>query len=372
MSEQWRIPGSTKLSELFVEGEMDLILIFGEANVFYFTGYRGPGFLAYEPETETRRLYVPPLEYWRAENSAKRSGTEVVAYGKMLSAVKLRDLELFEPKDHRELISSLIEKRRRIGATLSHVSGELRELLGERAENIDHLVKRARAVKSREEIELIRISAEKTEKILAEVLSEIGSSTTIGELKGSILYKMWKDDLEGSAFDPIIAVEPVSAYPHAPTTSSERVMGHKILLIDLGGIYRGYCADITRTILLSRKPTEFRRMLEVLAQTVEEVVAEIRAGMPAREADILARRMLARFGMEELFVHGLGHGIGVEVHEHPSLSPVSEDVLEENMVITVEPGVYRRGEYGLRLENMVQIGQEGSRQLNRLELLLEL
>jgi Xaa-Pro aminopeptidase len=160
------------------------------------------------------------------------------------------------------------------------------------------------------------------------------------------------------AFDPIIASGPNSAYPHA------RVTGRKLcrkepVLIDLGMDYKGYKSDLTRMFFLDTMPASYKNDLSIVHDAQHEAFKVIKPGVLAKEVDAVVRNYLKKHGLAERFTHSLGHGVGMEVHEAPRLSVSSDAVLQENMVCTVEPGVYFPGKYGIRLEEMVLVTKKG-------------
>ncbi len=160
------------------------------------------------------------------------------------------------------------------------------------------------------------------------------------------------------AFDPIIASGPNSSYPHARVTDRcLRCNDH--VLIDLGMDWNGYKSDLTRMFFLGRMPPSFRNNLAVVRDAQQEAFRVIRPGVMAREVDAAARNYMKKFGLAERFTHSLGHGVGLDVHEAPRISFSDQTVLVENMVFTVEPGVYFPGEYGIRLEEMVLVTKKG-------------
>ena len=160
------------------------------------------------------------------------------------------------------------------------------------------------------------------------------------------------------SFDPIIASGPNSSYPHARVTD-RRLRHNEPVLIDLGMDWKGYKSDLTRMFFLGKMPPSFRNNLAIVRDAQHEAFKVIRPGVKAKEVDAAARDHLKKHGLAEKFSHSLGHGVGLEVHEAPRISFSNEVVLAENMVFTVEPGVYFPGDYGIRLEEMVLVTKKG-------------
>ena len=160
------------------------------------------------------------------------------------------------------------------------------------------------------------------------------------------------------AFDPIIASGPNSAYPHARVTA-RKLCRKEPVLIDLGMNYKGYNSDLTRMFFLDTMPASYKKVLSIVGDAQQEAFKVIRPGIAAKDVDAVVRNYLKRYGLADRFSHSLGHGVGLDVHEAPRLSVTSDAVLQENMVCTVEPGVYFPGKYGVRLEEMVLVTKKG-------------
>jgi Xaa-Pro aminopeptidase len=129
--------------------------------------------------------------------------------------------------------------------------------------------------------------------------------------------------------------------------------------MDYGARYNGYCSDMTRTIVLGKADEEMKRIYKTVYDAQAEAMKYIKAGMKCSDADALARNVISDAGYGEYFGHSLGHSLGLEIHERPSLSPGSDEILEEGNIVTIEPGIYIPGKYGVRIENMVLITKNG-------------
>ncbi|HHP51482.1 MAG TPA: aminopeptidase P family protein [Moorella mulderi] len=177
-------------------------------------------------------------------------------------------------------------------------------------------------------------------------------------------YFLGKRGSEGPAFPTIVASGPRSALPHG--VASDRVLQPgDVVVLDFGATYGGYCSDFTRTLALGPVDPLWFKIHALVREAQEKAIDHIRAGIKAQEVDRVAREHLCRAGYGEYFVHGLGHGVGMEIHESPSLSPKSAEELQPGMVITVEPGVYLPGKGGVRLEDMVLVQEGGAEVLTR-------
>ena len=224
------------------------------------------------------------------------------------------------------------------------------------------LVEALRERKDAGEIALIEVAARMATDALAATLPQIRVGQQETAIAG-ILEKALRDaGSEGFPFPTIVASGPRSALPHA--RSSDRVVERgDFLLLDFGAVYDGYCSDVTRTMVVGRASEEQRRVHEAVRQAQEKACVEVRAGLRGREADAIAREYLKGVGLGEEFGHSLGHGIGLEVHEGPRLASSADAILPLDAVVTVEPGVYRAGWGGVRIEDDVLLGAAGPRRL---------
>jgi Xaa-Pro aminopeptidase len=233
------------------------------------------------------------------------------------------------------------------------------------------LVERLRAIKSPEEVAAIRAAAELAQDALAEVLPRVRTGQTEVEIGAALESALRRRGSEWHPFPTIVASGPRSALPHA-RTSTRAVAAGELLLLDFGAQVDGYCADLTRTVVVGARADDRQRTIHDMVQTAQRrAIEHIRPGMPAREGDALAREVIATRGFGEAFGHSLGHGLGLEVHEAPRLAPNLEAPLPEHAVVTVEPGVYFPGWGGVRLEDDVYLGAQGAERLSdgRTELL---
>ncbi len=220
----------------------------------------------------------------------------------------------------------------------------------------DDAFKKAMSVKNVWELENIQKACEIAEDGFNALLPEIKEGMTEMEVAALLEYKMRSFGAEGLAFDTIVAFGPHAAVPHHQTGSAKLKFGDEIL-IDFGCRVNGYCSDITRTFLFGDdgKHEEFKKAYACVLQAHELAKERIVAGMTGREADAIAREHLKECGLGELFTHSLGHGLGLNVHEFPGVSPRGETTLENGMVFSDEPGVYKAGEYGIRIEDTVTL-----------------
>lgn len=220
-----------------------------------------------------------------------------------------------------------------------------------------------RARKSRLELEKIRRGIRIAEKAFKEALSEVEGSTREMDLALAVDTAARMEGAEGPSFETIVASGPRGALVHA-SPSSRKLRG--AVVVDWGVLHEGYCTDATRTVAFGRIPAELRKAHRLVLEAQERSMEKMIPGARAREVDHAAREVIEEAGLGDAFGHGLGHGVGLEVHERPFLGKTSRDVLEEGMVITNEPGIYLRGLGGIRVEDMVLVTAHGPELLTTL------
>jgi Xaa-Pro aminopeptidase len=224
-----------------------------------------------------------------------------------------------------------------------------------------HLVEPLREVKDAEEIALTRKAAEITSQVFAHLLDYLHQPhLTEQDVAIEIFITMRKLGAEGTSFASIVAAGPNSARPH--TDPSDRLlMPGEPIIIDMGARYHGYCADMTRTVFIDLVPPLWGDRYQHVLAAQQACVKGVRANMPGKAADALARDALIAVGLGDYYVHGTGHGTGLEIHEDPRLSAHAPEsaLMPEGSIITIEPGVYFAGEGGVRIEDQAVLGRNG-------------
>jgi len=197
-------------------------------------------------------------------------------------------------------------------------------------------------------------------------LSAIRPGTTEREVAALISSRGRDVGVEGLAFEPIVAGGPNAALPHA-RPSERRFEYGDLIILDFGYRIDGYCSDMTRTVALGEPGPEARRAYDTVLRARNAAIDTVRVGAAARDVDAAARSVIAKGGLGQAFTHSTGHGVGLDVHEWPRLSEQSSDVLPPDCVVTVEPGVYLEGRFGVRIEDMVVARESGCQNLTEAE-----
>jgi Xaa-Pro aminopeptidase len=223
----------------------------------------------------------------------------------------------------------------------------------------DGLVERLRAAKDPDEIESIRQAGGLALEAVAAVLGAVRAGRREIDVAADLEAELRRRGSEWHPFPTIVASGPRAALPHAGTSAREIGEGEFVLL-DFGAQVDGYCADVTRTVVVGAKADDRQRTVyEIVRHAQEMARTNVRAGMTGKEADRLARAVIEERGFGDAFGHSLGHGLGLEVHEEPRLSSTNGDTLPEGAVVTIEPGIYLPGWGGVRLEDDVVLSKDG-------------
>lgn len=227
----------------------------------------------------------------------------------------------------------------------------------------EDLVQKLRIIKDAEEIRRIKASLALTERVLAMVWENLRPGRKEREVAWEIERSIREGGGDGVSFPPIVASGPNAALPHAEP--GDRVIGiGESVILDMGSRLDGYCSDMTRTWVAGDPDPRIREIYRIVREAQLAAQEAIRAGRESVEVDGVARGIIADAGYGDQFGHGLGHGVGLAVHEKPGLRRQGPTLLEEGMVVTIEPGIYLPGVGGVRLENMVRITTTGCEVLN--------
>jgi Xaa-Pro aminopeptidase len=344
-----------RLVESIEADGLDALLITALTNVRYTTGYTGSNGLAIVgPQT---RVFVTDFRY------VEQAADEV-------------DPTYDRRRDQLDLFDAIGDAlpaggELRLGFDDANITvrqhRRLRELLDGRVELVaaSGLVERLRAVKDADEIERIRVAAQAADAALRQLLEHGLVGKTERQLADVLAHAMREHGADRPSFDSVLAAGPHGALPHARPRDVEVGPG-QLVVIDWGAEVGGYCSDCTRTVATGEPSGEAREVYELVLAAERAGVGAVRAGAGGREVDAVARTMIEEAGYGEQFGHGLGHGVGVEVHEAPRLSTRSEDELQTGNVVTVEPGVYLPGKFGVRIEDLVVVGEGGAEVLTSL------
>lgn len=232
-------------------------------------------------------------------------------------------------------------------------------------EDHEETLARCRRVKDAEEIAAMSRAAEIADRALAEIIATFTHGTRERDLRDELEYRMRKLGADGPSYETIVASGPVnSARPHHQPT--DRLLEHgDSLIIDVGALVDGYHSDMTRTFFIGTPPSELAEIYDIVAQAQEAGLRTVRAGAPGFDVDAACRQVFEAAGRLDLYPHGTGHGVGLDIHEEPFFGPRCQTTLSAGEVVTVEPGLYRGGLGGVRIEDLVLVTEDGCRILTR-------
>ena len=215
-----------------------------------------------------------------------------------------------------------------------------------------------RAVKEEWELEVMRKAQAITDKAFAEVCPRIKAGMTELELQAELIYCLYKNGATGLAFDPIVVAGPNSSLPHG--VASERVIQEgDFVTMDFGALYNGYCADMTRTVAVGFATEEMKKVYNTVLEAQLAGLVISKAGVPGKDVDGAARKVITDAGYGEYFGHGYGHSLGLEVHESPSPNSRNDQPMPVGAVASAEPGIYLPGRFGVRIEDTCVFLEDG-------------
>jgi Xaa-Pro aminopeptidase len=327
--------------------KISTFLVENPANVFYLTGFRGSAGIAIFTVSDAT-LMVDPRYTLQARSQAV-------------------DIEVIEVKDGLlRAAGRRLRKagRKRVGFEDTHLTWAEFQTLCREANSSNRwqpdgaLVEELRAVKDELEIERMRHAGKITAEVFQKVASGLRPGVAERELSAEIEYRMRLRGAESAAFETIVASGPRGALPHA--RPSDKTLGPgELVIFDLGAVYSGYAADMTRTLYLGTPDRRVRSLYESVIDAQSHAMARLQAGVRAGEVDAEVRKRLAQRNLDKLFTHSTGHGVGIEIHEGPRLGKGVKTRISAGSVVTVEPGIYIEGLGGIRIEDTVLVREGG-------------
>lgn len=337
------------IQEILKNKKIQAILVTKPENVRYLTGFIGT--FGEVILTKTKKILITDARY---TFEAKK--------------ICFNDVEIVEIKSYQEDVGKLFKKLKieNLGFESRHFSygkflafKKMFRGTGLKLKPLMHEIDQLRIIKTETEIKLIEKSLRISEKILEQAAKLLKVGVTEQEIARKILLMALDLGAERLSFEPIVGFGKNSGSPHS-TPSNTKYKASDVALIDMGVVYHGYCSDITRTFLPKKPTTEMTKVYQTVLEAQNNCINQIRSGLTGTQADKLCREVIKKAGYGENFTHASGHGVGLEIHESPSLSHKLKHkdrkiTLEKSMVVTVEPGIYLSGKFGVRIEDMVVI-----------------
>lgn len=332
---------------------LDAMLLTGEANRFYASGFRSSGGDGAALVTREKSYYFTDARYTEAA-------------GRHVRGAELR--EVGAGRGYTARIKEALEERsvRRMGYEDAYMTvKEYRayskalpcELIPATA-----LLLELRRVKDEEELAAMTAAQRIAERALEDILKELRPGAAEREIAARLQYLMLHYGAENMSFDPIVVSGPNGSLPHG-VPSDREIRSGEFVTMDFGCIYHGYCSDMTRTVAVGSATDEMRNVYETVLAAQEAGIAAARAGVTGKAVDAAARTVIEKAGYGRYFSHSFGHGVGVEIHEGPNASSANEEPLPAGAVISAEPGIYLPGKLGVRIEDVIRLTPEGSENL---------
>jgi Xaa-Pro aminopeptidase len=329
--------------EAFEQKGFDGFLVANEINMLYFTGCPGLACVLI-PKTDASSVHVYNVNYIQAKAEAKGFQVELVERGENLMEKIANQVKAF--KIRKLAVDSLSYEN--YHSIANKVKGKTKlKIQGK-------LVWELRKVKDEKELELMRKAGELTSEGMKVAYEVMKPGIRECEVAGEIEYAMRKKGSWGTAFETIVASGARSAYPHGGCTEREIRKGD-LVVVDVGASYHHYRSDMTRTLVAGKPSAKQKKIHEIVRLAQEKACQAVKPKAKARDIDTVARKTIEAAGYGEYFMHGLGHGVGLEVHEPPTLNQVSKDRLTIGNIVTIEPGIYLVDFGGFRIEDTVLV-----------------
>ena len=333
----------------YITDNNQAILITNDTNVFYYSGlYKSEG--AFFVTKEKAYLLVDFRYYEAALNCAK--DCDVVCFKLLTNSV----VEL--AKKHN--INSLVLETENI--TLSLYSRYLKtfsenSITLDTSGGLDTIIRNQRMIKSKCELDFIAEAQLITEKSYVEVLNYLKPDVTEKEISDTLGYYIKKNGGEDVSFDLITVTGKKTSLPHG-VPGNEKIQEGDFFIFDIGAIYKGYHSDMTRTVAVKSCSEEMEQIYDTVLQAHNKALNMVNSGVKACDVDKSARQLITDAGFGDCFGHSTGHGVGLDIHEAPNVSASGEIILSENMVITIEPGIYLENKFGVRIEDIVCVTKD--------------
>lgn len=347
------------IRERMKEKKIDGMILFPSSNQYYITGFRtfpGERLLLTIIPVEGEPFFIAPMLY---ESQVKKESwiKDIIAWT--------------DDNKPYEILKRAMEQRGmnkgRFAVDDNMYAVQLLSMINALPEieflPMGDLLGNLRLSKSLEEIDKIRTAGKIVDEVVEEVRKNARPGMTEIEIAAMMEFEMRKRGSEGPSFETIVGSGPNSALPHY-NAGERRVNQGEFIVLDFGAIYKGYCSDTTRTLCMGEPTDKMREVYNVVKEAQETGVRTVKPGIKAGEVDKAVRRHITDKGYGEYFTHRTGHGLGLEIHEEPYISGISESILKPGMVFSIEPGIYIEGEFGVRIEDIVVVTEDGCERLN--------
>ncbi|MGD0805106.1 MAG: Xaa-Pro peptidase family protein [Candidatus Bathyarchaeia archaeon] len=339
----------TKLEDKLVEKGFDAYIVARPQNIRYYTGSVGGSFLFVTPDSDPI-LLVTVLD----ENVARDQSRDC-------------HIELFAQEGLLHWFADLLRGEHCRSVGFDDLSLSVVERVGMRLPEIgfkqdQDVVWAQRIVKDAGEVKLMGEAGRLADVAMEALWGKLAVGVTEHQLAAEASYAMMMGGAEAHAFEFTVGSGPRSAYPHASSTG-RKISAGDLIVVDIGVSYQGYCSDITRTFMAGKPEGKRAELYDTVLRSHDASFASMKSGISCREVDAISRRVIENAGYGSNYTHSLGHGVGLEIHEPPSVSQRSNETLLAGNVVSNEPGIYLHGFGGVRIEDTVFITRSGPRRL---------
>lgn len=341
-----------KAFELLKKEKINGLLVTNLTHVRYLSGFTGSNGMV---------VLAPPRAYFLTDFRYLVQAQKEVKNCKVIIA-------------DRELTSELsklpeLNRKTKIGVESAFVSLKMQDKLKDLLPRVDfrrteNLIETLAVVKDSEEIKKIKKAVRIADKAFSDIIGRMKAGMTEKEIALELEYNMRSMGADAAAFEIIVASGQRSSMPHG-IASSKKLRKGDFVTLDFGCIYQGYASDITRTVVMGKATEKQKKIYEIVSNAQRKACKAVKPGLPCSRLDGVARDIIMKAGYGDYFGHGLGHGLGLQVHDNPSLSARSTDVLAAGMVVTIEPGVYIPNWGGVRIEDDVLVTANGGQILSK-------
>lgn len=342
-----------RTKELLKKEKLDAVIVTSPSNFFYYTGIWLDSHERLQAIVISEEMSLMIVHEMSKEQVKNQVGIEKVYWQDGDEAVEILAYNL--PK-----VGTIAIDNNWSSINLIHLHDFNQELNFKDSTNI---LGKARLIKDEVEVSLLEKSGALADSVMNDIKDFIKSGITEKEVANEIKRLFKEKGASDLSFETIVGFGKNSAIPHHETGDTTLKEGDTIL-IDMGGIRDYYCSDMTRTFVYKKVSPKIEEIYNIVKLAQEETIKKIKPGMRMKDADAIARDIITKAGYGENFTHRTGHGLGIEIHEEPFLTSKNEKVLEEGMVVSVEPGIYLPGEFGVRIEDIIVIKNDGAKRFN--------
>jgi Xaa-Pro aminopeptidase len=338
------------LKKLLCKNNIEALLILSREHIFYIMGYsQDDAYLLLTPKGDyliTDARYQLETENLKANCKKVITSNPLKDISELIKKHNFKTLGFEEDSLNYQMYASI--KKQLPHIKLIAAAGYIKELV---------------LIKDSQEIKAISIACKIVNLTLAEISKIELVEKSEKEISAYLKYHISKLGYETADYEPIVASGVRSALPHAKTTRA-KIKNDSNLLIDLGAKVYGYNSDLTRTYSLSKMKAEYKRIYNIVKEAQQKAIESIKPGLKASDIDKAARNTIAAYGYADKFIHTTGHGVGLHIHEGPTIGPKNQQLLKPGMVFTIEPGIYLAHKFGIRIEDVVVVTQKGHKVLS--------